>query len=216
MRPGAATLQRWMQPWARLILWGIGVRLTTELCGRLDPDAPVVFVANHQNALDILTTAVGIPTPFGFTAKAELRRMPFVGAVLAHTACVFVDRSTPRRAIQTVAEAGATIREGNSVLVFAEGRRTWEPALAPFLRGAFMLAVEAGVPLVPVAIHGDSGLLDERVGASRPGTVRLVIGTPISTGGCSRKDVPALMETVRSWMEAQLLLPEPVGAPRRG
>lgn len=204
LQPGARTLQRWIQPWARAILWGMGIRLHVEAHTSLDPSQPVVFIANHQNALDILTTAVGIPTPFGFTAKAELRRMPFIGSVLAHTACVFVDRSTPRRAVQTVAEAGRQIRAGNAVLVFAEGRRTWTNELAPFLRGAFLLAIEAAVPLVPVVLDGDVGVLDERVWASRPGHVRLVVGSPIATTACSRKDVPALMEEVRSWMEQAL------------
>ena len=203
-QPGARTLQRWIQPWARLLLWGMGVRLHTEMRTSLDPAQPVVFVANHQNSLDILTTAVGIPTPFGFTAKAALRRMPFIGPVLAHTACVFVDRSTPRRAVQSIAEAGAQIRAGNAVLVFAEGQRTWQTALVPFLRGAFMLAVEAGVPVVPVVLDGNVGVLDERVGASRSGDVRLIIGEPIPTEGCARRDIPMLMETVRTWMEAEL------------
>ncbi|NNF56889.1 MAG: 1-acyl-sn-glycerol-3-phosphate acyltransferase [Rhodothermaceae bacterium] len=203
-RPGARTLQRWIRPWARLLLWGIGVRLHTAMRAPLDPAQPVVFVANHQNALDILTTAAGIPTPFGFTAKAALRRTPFIGAVLAHTACVFVDRSTPRRAVRSMVEAGAQIRAGNAVLVFAEGHRTWKTELAPFLRGAFMLAVEAGVPVVPVVLDGDVGVLDERVWSSRPGDVRLVIGEPIPTDGCARRDIPALMNTARKWMEWEL------------
>jgi 1-acyl-sn-glycerol-3-phosphate acyltransferase len=193
-----------MTLWGRLILAGAGVRVRTELRAPLDPRQPVVLVANHQNALDVVTASAGVPYPFGFTAKAALRRTPFIGWVLAHTACVFVDRSTPRRAAQTVAEAAVQIRAGNAVLVFAEGSRTWRTALAPFQRGAFLLAVEAGVPLVPVVLDGDVGVFDERRGASRPGVVRVVVGPPIETAGRTRDDVPALMDAVRAWMEREL------------
>lgn len=203
-RPGARTLHRWMVPWSRLILWGIGVRLRVEHRMTLDPSRPVVFVANHQNALDILTAAAGLPVPFGFTPKAALRRLPLIGAILRHTGNVFVDRSTPQRAARSLAEAGAEIRAGTAVLLFPEGERTWATALAPFLRGGFLLAVEAGVPLVPVALDGDVGLLDERHWASRPGVARLVVGPPLATAGRARRDVPTLMAEVRAWIAREL------------
>jgi 1-acyl-sn-glycerol-3-phosphate acyltransferase len=195
-----------MVPWARLILWGVGARLRVEHRAALDPVRPVVFVANHQNALDILTAAAGLPLPFGFTPKAALRGMPLVGPVLKNTGNVFVDRSTPHRAARSLAEAAAQLRAGNAVLVFAEGERTWETALAPFLRGGFLLAVEAGVPLVPVALDGDVGLLDERRWASRPGAARLIVGPPVETAGRTREDVPALMAEVRAWIARELEL----------
>src|SRR5690606_4850295 len=203
-RPGMRTLHRWMVPWARLILWGTGVRPRVEYRAALDPERPVVFVANHQNALDILTAAAGLPVPFGFTPKAELRRLPLVGAILRHTGNVFVDRSTPQRAARSLVEAGAEVRAGTAVLLFPEGERTWATALAPFLRGGFLLAVEAGVPLVPVALDGDVGLLDERRWASRPGVARLVVGPPLATAGRARRDVPTLMAEVRAWIAREL------------
>ena len=209
IRPGTKSFKRWMTPWARIILGGVGIRVRTEMRAPLPTDRPVVLIANHQNALDILTTSAGIPHPFGFTAKAGLRRMPLIGTVLAHTACVFVDRSSPRRAAQSLVEAGAEIRAGHSVLVFAEGRRTWQSDLAPFLRGAFLLAVEAGVPLVPVVLDGNVGLLDERHGASRPGAARVVIGPPLDTSTSTPRDVPALMSEVRAWMTSELGEEEP-------
>lgn len=207
-RPTTQTFKWWITIWARLVLFSCGVRLHTEVRTPLDPARPVVLVANHQNALDIVTTAAGIPHPFGFTAKEALRKVPFVGSVLRHTACVFVDRSTPRRALQSMIEAGEQIRQGHSVLVFCEGVRTWRTTLAPFLRGAFLLAVEAGVPIVPVVVDGNVGLFDERHSLARPGVARLVVGTPIPTEGLGRADVPALMSRVRAWMADELDLQE--------
>lgn len=208
VQPTTRTFKRWMAVWSRLVLFSCGIRLQTDIAMPLDPEQPVVLVANHQNALDIVTTAAGVPYPFGFTAKEALRKVPFVGWVLRHTACVFVDRSTPRKALQSLTEAGEEIRKGHSVLVFCEGVRTWRTTLAPFLRGAFLLAVEAGVPVVPVVVDGNAGLYDERRGVARPGVTRLAVGTPISTEGLGRDDVPALMQQVRAWMAAELDLAE--------
>jgi 1-acyl-sn-glycerol-3-phosphate acyltransferase len=203
-RPGAETFQRWAGRWAKTLLLGCGVRLRVDDRARLAPGTPAVFVANHQNSLDILTTAAGVPYPFGFAAKAGLRRLPLIGWVLARTACLFVDRSTPRKAAESVIEAAARLRAGDAVLLFPEGGRSWSSVLQPFQKGAFVLAAQAGVPLVPVVVVGNDRRLDERRWALRPGPVRLVVGEPRPTAGRGKEAVPALMEEVRAWMEAEL------------
>lgn len=203
-RPGARTFKRWASLWARLILAGTGVRLAVEDRARLAPGQPVVFVANHQNSLDVLVLSAGVPYPFGFAAKAGLRRLPFIGWVLARTACLFIDRSTPRKAAESLIEAAARLRAGDAVVLFPEGGRSWSHELQPFQRGAFVLATTAGVPLVPAVVVGNERRLDERRWLFRPGRVRLVLGPPIPTATRGRGDVPALMEEVRAWMEAEL------------
>lgn len=210
--PTAATFKTWMNRWARTALSGMGVRLDVDQRAPLPHDEPVVLVANHQNMLDILVCSAAVEHPHGFAAKAELRRTPIVGAVVARSACLFVDRSTARRAAQSVAEAAALIRGGNSVLIYPEGERTYGPTLRPFLRGAFLLAVEAGVPLVPVTQLNNFAVLDERWRVSRPGRVRVVLGEPIPTADRSRSDIPALMAEVRAQMEAELAAIEAVQA----
>ena len=203
-RPTAATFKRWATLWARLILIGAGVKVESEVRARLAPGQPAVFVANHQNELDIVTMLVGIPHPFGFMAKAEMRRVPLLGSVLKRTACLFVDRSDPRRAVQSIREAAERIREGHSVLIFCEGGRSFSPELRPFHRGAFVLAVEAGVPLVPVVTLDNYRLIDERRAVGRVGTARMVVGAPVPVAGRTRADVPALMDEVRRAMQAEL------------
>lgn len=203
-RPSARTFKWWSTLWARLILMGAGVKVESEVRTELDPRQPAVFVANHQNELDIVTLLAGIPYPFGFMAKAELRRVPFLGSVLKRTACLFVDRSDPRRAVQSIRVAAERIREGTSVLVFCEGSRSFSPEMKPFSRGAFVLAVEAGVPLVPVTVIDNYRLLDERRAVGRVGTVRMVVGAPIAMEGKARCDVSALMDEVRDVMQAEL------------
>jgi len=200
----ARTFKFWATLWARLVLMAAGVKVESDVRVRLGRDEPAVFVANHQNELDIVTLLAGIPYPFGFMAKAELRRVPVLGSVLKRTACLFVDRSDPRRAVKSIHEAADRIREGNSVLVFCEGGRSFSKELLPFHRGAFVLAVEAGVPLVPVTVIDNYRLLDERRAVGRVGTVRMVVGEPISMAGKTRADVSALMAEVEATMRAEL------------
>jgi 1-acyl-sn-glycerol-3-phosphate acyltransferase len=203
-RPTARTFNRWMRPWARAILFGAGIRLRTEVRTALPEEQPVVLVANHQNMLDIVTCSAAIPHAYGFAAKASLRRVPVVGTVLERTACLFVDRSTARRAVESVKEAAVLIREGHSVLIFVEGERTYSAQLFPFLRGAFVLAVTAGVPLVPVVQINNYALFDERRRIAQAGIAHVVVGEPIPTAGVSRVEIPVLMEAVRSAMQREL------------
>ncbi len=203
-KPSARSFKFWSTLWARIVLGAAGIRTEATLRADLDPDEPVIFVANHQNELDIVTLLSGIPWPFGFMAKASLRKVPVLGKMLEETVCLLVDRSDPRRAVQSMKEAAARIREGNSVLVFCEGERSFSRELLPFLRGAFVIAVEAGVPLVPVTILDNYQLVDERRFLARVGTAHLVVGEPIPTEGKARSDVSALMEEVRAVMQAEL------------
>lgn len=200
--PSPQTFHRLSGRWARGILRASGVRVALRDEAR--PSGPVVFACNHQSALDILVLAGFVPYPFGFVAKEELRSTPLIGPVLENSACVFVDRRDPRASVRSIQQAGREIRGGASVLVFPEGVRTYSGGLAPFQRGAFVLAVEAGVPVVPVALHGSYRVLDERRMAMRPGTVGLHLMPPIDTAGLTRRDLPSLMTQTRDALEASL------------
>lgn len=202
IRPGARTFRAWMRPWARLILAGMGIRVQVEQ--RADVPTPVVFVSNHQNGLDIPALSVALPVPFVFGAKKSLEKWPFVGWVLARTACLFIDRSGPKKALESLKEAAERIRGGASVILFPEGGRSWGHRLLPFMRGPFVLAVEAGVPVVPIALVGNTGVMDEAQKLARPGTVRVVLGEPIPTEGMTRRDVPGLQARVRDWIATEL------------
>lgn len=203
--PTARNFKRWAGLWGRLVLGGCGMRVQVEQRVPLDPEQPYVFVANHQNALDILALAGYLPAPFGFVAKAELARVPFLGFAIRQSASLFIDRSDPRRSLESMQRAGRRIRDGTSVLIFAEGARSYGASLLPFKKGAFILAVEAGVPLVPVTLVDAYRLLDERRYAARPGTIHMVVGEPLPMAGYRRRDLPAIMEAVKQQMRAVLL-----------
>lgn len=201
-RPGATTFRAWMRPWGRAVLTLSGLRLRTEI--RAEVPEPVVFVVNHQNGFDIPALSAALPVPFVFSAKKELRSWPFIGWVLERTACLFIDRSGPRKAVESLKEAADRIRGGASVILFPEGGRSWRHGLLPFMRGPFVLAIESGVPIVPVALIGNTGVFDEKRLIARPGEIRVVLGEPIPTDGLTRRDAGALSDRVRTWIETEL------------
>lgn len=196
--PTARTFHRWSGRWARGILRMAGIKVVLDDRAGLSQRDPYIFVANHQSGLDILSISTVLPYPFGYVAKAELRDFPLLGAAMKHSACVFVDKRDPRKAVRSIQEAGQRIREGNSVLIFPEGQRSYSTGLFPFQRGAFVLALEAGVPLVPVVVLDNHLCMDERRLLLKKGTVRVVVLPPIPVEGMTRKDLPALMEQVRT------------------
>jgi 1-acyl-sn-glycerol-3-phosphate acyltransferase len=101
--------------------------------------------------------------------------------------------------------AGENIRNGTSVIIFPEGARSYRREMGPFQKGAFLLALEAGVPIVPVTIIDAYEVINEERRMARPGEVHIVIGSPIPLEGKTRRDLPELMETVRRAIEQPLL-----------
>ncbi|NNF04331.1 MAG: 1-acyl-sn-glycerol-3-phosphate acyltransferase [Rhodothermales bacterium] len=196
--------RRWSRFWARSMFFGIGFSVRPILRTRLDPDQVYVFAANHQVALDIPAASLAIPTPFGWVAKGELAGTPVLGRAIKASPSVFLDKSSPRRSVESMRLAGARIRDGLSVIIFPEGARSYEQKLQPFKRGAFMLAVEAGVPVVPVTILNAYRHFDEKRKLAQPGTIEVAIGEPVSMEGVTRKQIPEIMETVRLAMQREI------------
>ena len=203
VQPTAESFVRWMRPWARTILRGIRVRQRVIQRGE-QVDGPVVYVANHQSSLDIPATSAAIPRPFLYLARQDLRSWPIVGWVLERTACLFIDRDNPRRALESLKVAAGRVRDGESVLLFPEGGRSYRHGLNEFMRGSFVLAIEAGVPVVPVVVIGHIGVVDEKAKAARPGEIVCVLCEPISTEGMRRRDAGTLCDQVKTVMEAEM------------
>ena len=180
LRPTVRTFRRWARPWSRAALALSGARV--ERSGAV-PAGPVVYVANHQAMLDVPVLLVAIPAPFLFVARASLARLPLIGAVLRASVCVLLDRSAPGGAQAALDEAAERLALGESVLFFPEGTRRPDARLGPFFPGAFRLARQAGLPVVPVALGDTHALASERLFTARPGTVRVRVGDPISPAG---------------------------------
>ena len=205
----------WSKVWGIGMTAGMGIRVKTHGATSIPRDGSYVFAINHQVALDIPAVGSAIPVPFGWVAKAELRKVPFLGAAIKSSPSVFIDRSHPKRSVETMRMAGEQIRNGVSVAIFPEGSRSHGGGLQPFKRGAFLLAIEAQVPVVPVTIVNGYRLFNEVTRKARPGTMHIHFGQPIDITGWERKDIPRLVERVREAMMTHLPPsdPEPASLP---
>jgi 1-acyl-sn-glycerol-3-phosphate acyltransferase len=159
------------------------------------PDGPLVFASNHESALDIWVLFKELPRSFRFIAKQELFRIPIFGWYLAVGGHVPVDRGHPTRAVESLRRAGALVREGTSLVVFPEGTRSRDHRVHAFKKGPFAVAMEAGVPLIPVALSGSGRVTPKNVVAVVPGTIRVAIGDPIDPRAFATKE--ALLTEVR-------------------
>ncbi|NNE69914.1 MAG: 1-acyl-sn-glycerol-3-phosphate acyltransferase [Rhodothermales bacterium] len=204
VRPGTETFSWWAGAWGRGMFFFAGIRLKLVDRRTETLSGACVLVANHQNGLDIPLVAAVLPMAFGFVAKAELEHAPLLGAALRHSPSVFVDKGDPRRSLASIKRAGEQIRSGSSVLIFPEGQRSYSGHLGAFMRGGFLLALESGVPLVPVTIVDAAAVFDESRWVSRPGVVHCVISDSIPLEGLNRRDIPDLMRRAHTAIAEEL------------
>lgn len=187
--------------------WSLGalrvarVRLDVTGLELVPAHGPVIYMGNHQGNFDILALTQAIPRLFSWVAKEELFRVPVFGAAMRRAGYIPLDRSDGRKALKSMKQAAERISGGTSVVIFPEGTRTVDGTLLPFKRGAFMLAVKAGVPIVPFTINGSRDVNPRNRLELRPGTISISFGAPIDAAGISEA---ALMEQVRDAIAARL------------
>jgi 1-acyl-sn-glycerol-3-phosphate acyltransferase len=187
--------------WARGVLRSSGVTVTTEGLERVPRDRPSVYVSNHQSFFDILSLAVALPEPVRFVAKKELARIPVFGGALRAAGHIYIDRQRRQAAFESYEQAAAVIRGGTNAVVFAEGTRSRTGDLLPFKKGPFVLAIAAGVPLVPVYCANTFDILPKGHLRIRPRPVTLYFGEPISTAGMDYEDRTRLLTQARAIIE---------------
>ncbi len=158
-------------------------------------------MGNHQGNFDIMSLTLAIPRLFAWVAKEELFKVPLFGAAMRRAGYIPLDRSDGRKALKSMKQAAARIASGTSVVIFPEGTRTKDGSLLPFKRGAFMLAVKAGVPIVPFTINGSRAINPRNRMELRPGTISVSFAPPIEAAGLSEGE---LMERVRESIAARL------------
>jgi len=190
--------------WSRIALRVCAVRVTTRGTELLEPDRSYIYVSNHASMFDIPVVSAGVPDDLRIVYKRELERIPVFGWGLRLSNYIAVDRGRSPEARRSLEEAIEKIRNGASVLMFAEGTRTADGKLQPFKRGAFHLAVRSGVPVVPLTINGSFGIVPKHSLRIQSGTVELVFSTPIATKALEGKDAELeLMEKVRAAIVAE-------------
>jgi len=171
--------------WGELGTALAGVRLLVDGEQHVWSHRPAVFVFNHQSAIDPLLLCKLLRRDFVGVAKQELRRNPLFGPAFALAGTVFIDRLDRRKAIEALQPAIAALRAGTSLIIAPEGTRSPTPRLGAFKKGAFHLALAAGVPIVPVVFKNALDALPKHGLVIRPATIDVVVHPPVSTTGWS-------------------------------
>ncbi len=140
--------------WARAILTISGIDVTVKGTSHIDQKRSSIVMVNHQSNFDIPVLLAHLPLQFRWLAKAELFKIPVFGRAMHGCGYISIDRSDRESAFRSLAKAATTIKNGTSVLVFPEGTRSLDGMIKPFKKGPFVLAVDAGVPILPVIING--------------------------------------------------------------
>lgn len=179
------------------------VRVTVHGRLNIDPKTSYVFVANHQGAFDIFSIYGFLGHNFRWMMKASLGKIPFVGFACRQGGHIFVDRSSAASIRHSMDKAQNNLTGGMSLVVFPEGSRSRTGHMGPFKRGAFMLATELNMPVVPVTIDGAYSVMPRSARLPRPGHITLTIHQPIPCppGG---HDLSTLMEQSREAIASAL------------
>lgn len=184
--------------WSRTMLRSAGVRVELVGTEHLDPPRPAVLVCNHQSWYDVFALAGHLPVDFRFVGKRELARIPVFGPAWLACGNIAIDRSNRAAAIRSLNEAGRRLTEDEAVVVmFPEGTRSTDGRLLPFKKGAFMLALQLGVPIIPVAVAGTRAIMPKGAWTVRPGTIEVRFGEPIEVTNYAADDRDTLVQIVR-------------------
>ena len=183
--------------WAWVLHAAAGVRTRATGLDNVPATGSYVVISSHTSHLDGPAVALVLPHPVYFVIKKELARIPLWGHAALKIGFIAVDRSDSEKARCEMARAVDTIRAGRRVLVFAEGTRSRNGQLQAFKKGGFHLAVDAQVPILPVAVNGSHRLLPKGAPAARPGRLEVAVGPPIATAGLTKDDIGALLERTR-------------------
>src|ERR1041384_8242775 len=187
--------------WLRLS----GVRVEVRGLELLDPKQTYVFVSNHRSYLDTAAMFIYTGRRIGLLAKKELLKVPVLGVGMGFVNVMAIDRTNRESAIRTTEAAAKRIQSGVSFAVFVEGTRAKPGELLPFKKGAFYMARQAGVPVVPVAIKNSDVLMGKGTGEARAGTLEMVLLPPVDTAGVkSDEDINQLIASVRASIAAEL------------
>jgi 1-acyl-sn-glycerol-3-phosphate acyltransferase len=199
--------------WSPALLKVAGATLEVHGADKVDWSKPCVIVVNHQSMLDIPALQVGLmPAHLRFITKMELMHVPLLGPYMRSVGMIGIDRGNTAEGIKRLkAQAERCHADNVAVVAFAEGTRSRTGQIKPFKKGAFMFALQAGIPIVPVSIEGARRVLPADGFRVRPGAIRIDVGAPIPTAGLTVGDRDALMREAHRAVVAMNLAAGGVG-----
>ena len=189
--------------WSRSVLWLLLIPIKVTGRENVNPKQSYVFVANHQSFLDVFAVYGWLPNNFKWLMKKEIRKVPFVGTACAVAGHIFVDRSNPRAALQSMDHIKKELVDGISTVIFPEGTRTKTGEMGRFKQGAFKIAMDMGLPVVPLSLNGFFKAMPSGQAFANPrARVSLHIGKPIDISQFN--DINEAMEYLREQIASGL------------
>lgn len=184
--------------WCGWILKASGCEVIVEGLEHIDPDTPQILVGNHQSWFDVPAVAAHLPKHFHFVAKKELEKVFIFGPAWKAAGHISIDRTDRESAVRSLEQAGQQLRrEGSAVVIFPEGTRSPTDELQAFKKGAFMLALHSGVPIVPFAVAGSRRVMPKGRWRVRRAPIIVRFGEPIHTDDVQYAERDQLVERVR-------------------
>ncbi len=198
IKVGGDTIHKIGRIWAKCILAISDIKVTVKGLSNLRPGKSYIYMPNHMSNFDIPVLQAHLPVQFRWLAKAELYKIPIFGQAMKSAGYISIDRSDRRSAIESLNKTAMIIRNGVSVIIFPEGTRSRTHNIQPFKKGGFYLAVDSGISIVPIIIHGTDRIMPTKKISIKPGNVTLEITKPIKSSNYSRKTKDDLMKKVRN------------------
>jgi 1-acyl-sn-glycerol-3-phosphate acyltransferase len=189
--------------WARTVLWLASAKVTVNgLINIPSAEESYIVVMNHQSNMDIPVLVYSLPLQIRFIGKIELKKIPLFGSTLIRTGHFLIDRSNHQNAMKGLKASGEALKERGVSVVFApEGTRSSDGSLLPFKKGAFVMAIETGIPILPVTIDGTRHSLTRGSLWTRSAEIAVTIHQPVPTESYSYEDREKLSKSVKSIME---------------
>ena len=184
--------------YCKVLFAAFRVRVVHRGVEQIDPQRPYVFMGNHTSIADPLAVALAIPQPFHFVFKKELARIPVFGWTLLSLGQIMVDRGNTEQARASIGRSISELSGNNSIVIFPEGWVSRDGSLLPLKKGGFHLAIQAGLPIVPLRIEGARRVCPPGgSGHFHKGVISVQVFPPMEVCGKTEADIPELVEKVR-------------------